>query len=98
MNHVSLPGVTRKQLGLSFLGETRQDFTSVIGDVCVEIEGLDRKVGSTSFLRNRLFFDNASSTGTASGTDRLTCELIFSSSFSSALYLTFGKLLASSSG
>ena len=49
VNHVSLPGVTRKQLGLSFLGETTQDFTSAIGDVCLEIEGLDRKVSTMFF-------------------------------------------------
>ena len=39
-----LLGVTRKQLGLTFLGETRQDLVSVIGDICLEIEGVDRKV------------------------------------------------------
>ncbi|KAI9572352.1 FAD binding domain-containing protein [Boletus coccyginus] len=36
-------GVCRKQLGLTFLGETRQAFESVFGDICLEIEGLDRE-------------------------------------------------------
>ncbi|KAF8550669.1 hypothetical protein OG21DRAFT_383284 [Imleria badia] len=36
-------GVTRKQLGLSFLGETKDNFASVVGDLCLEIEGVDRK-------------------------------------------------------
>ncbi|KAG9316190.1 hypothetical protein JVU11DRAFT_2214 [Chiua virens] len=35
-------GITRKQLGLSFLGETRQDLVAVVGDICLENEGLDR--------------------------------------------------------
>ncbi|KAF9230311.1 FAD binding domain-containing protein [Melanogaster broomeanus] len=35
-------GVTRKQLGLTFLGETRDDFRAIIGDVRLEIKGLDR--------------------------------------------------------
>ncbi|KAG9316191.1 hypothetical protein JVU11DRAFT_2216 [Chiua virens] len=39
-----LAGVTRKQPGLSFLGETRQEFASVVGDICIEIEGLNRNV------------------------------------------------------
>lgn len=38
------PGVTRKQLGLAFLGETVQDFSSLVGDVCLEVEGIDREV------------------------------------------------------
>ena len=45
-------GVTRKQLGLTFLGETRQDFVSVIGDVCLEVNGIDRKVGAISCLED----------------------------------------------
>ncbi|KAG8213559.1 hypothetical protein J3R82DRAFT_10212 [Butyriboletus roseoflavus] len=36
-------GLTRKELGLTFLGETRQDFSSVVGDICLEMEGIDRK-------------------------------------------------------
>ncbi|KAF8124922.1 FAD binding domain-containing protein [Boletus edulis] len=35
--------ITRKQLGLAFLGETVQDFGCVVGDLCLEIEGVDRK-------------------------------------------------------
>ncbi|KAF8547273.1 hypothetical protein OG21DRAFT_942537 [Imleria badia] len=36
--------VTRKQLGLSFLCETKPDFWSVVGDICLDIEGVDRKI------------------------------------------------------
>jgi 2-polyprenyl-6-methoxyphenol hydroxylase-like FAD-dependent oxidoreductase len=35
-------GVTRKQLGLTFLGETRNDFHAIVGDIRLEIKGLDR--------------------------------------------------------
>ena len=45
-----LVGVTRKQLGLTFLGETKQEFSSVVGDICLEVEGLDRKVRAFSCL------------------------------------------------
>ncbi|KAF9218456.1 hypothetical protein BS17DRAFT_720716, partial [Gyrodon lividus] len=34
--------VTRKQLGLSFLGETRDDFQLILGDICVTSHDLDR--------------------------------------------------------
>ena len=43
MVHVSA-GVTRKQLGLTFLGETRQNLTLLVGDICFEMEGIDRTV------------------------------------------------------
>ncbi|KAI5982313.1 FAD binding domain-containing protein [Pisolithus albus] len=35
-------GVTRKQLGLTFLGTTREDNFLVLGDIRLEVEGLDR--------------------------------------------------------
>ncbi|KAG2358919.1 FAD binding domain-containing protein [Suillus spraguei] len=35
-------GVTRKQLGLTFLGETRNDIQVVIGDIRLKAAGLDR--------------------------------------------------------
>ncbi|KAI6018037.1 hypothetical protein PISMIDRAFT_570228 [Pisolithus microcarpus 441] len=35
-------GVTRKQLGLSFLGTTREDDLMVLGDIHLETKGLDR--------------------------------------------------------
>ncbi|KAG2079204.1 hypothetical protein BDR04DRAFT_1112476 [Suillus decipiens] len=35
-------GVTRKQLGLTFLGETRDDIRMVMGDICLKAAGLDR--------------------------------------------------------
>ncbi|KIK98566.1 hypothetical protein PAXRUDRAFT_133959 [Paxillus rubicundulus Ve08.2h10] len=35
-------GVARKQLGLTFLGETREDMHLVTGDICLEVKGLDR--------------------------------------------------------
>ncbi|KIJ19100.1 hypothetical protein PAXINDRAFT_166970 [Paxillus involutus ATCC 200175] len=35
-------GVTRKQLGLTFLGETREDMHAIIGDIRLEVKGLDR--------------------------------------------------------
>ena len=43
-----LLGVTRKQLGLTFLGETKQDIASLVGDICLEIEGIDRNVCTIS--------------------------------------------------
>ncbi|KIK47456.1 hypothetical protein CY34DRAFT_799419 [Suillus luteus UH-Slu-Lm8-n1] len=36
-------GVVRKQLGLPFLGETRDDFRVVTGDICLTGVGLDRE-------------------------------------------------------
>ena len=47
-----LLGVTRKELGLTFLGETKHDFSSVVGEICVEIEGVDRKVLTIPCIRN----------------------------------------------
>jgi len=41
-------GVVRKQLGLPFSGETRDDTRVVTGDVCLMGVGLDRKVRSFS--------------------------------------------------
>ena len=42
---VSFPlGVCRKFLGLTFLGETRDEMTGVVGDICMEVDGLDRDV------------------------------------------------------
>ncbi|KAG0703601.1 FAD binding domain-containing protein [Suillus ampliporus] len=35
-------GVVRKQLGLTFLGETRDDFCIITGDICLKGVGLDR--------------------------------------------------------
>ncbi|KAG2360526.1 hypothetical protein BDR07DRAFT_1486945 [Suillus spraguei] len=35
-------GVVRKQLGLAFLGETREDLRTVLGDICFRAVGLDR--------------------------------------------------------
>ncbi|KAF9239162.1 FAD binding domain-containing protein [Melanogaster broomeanus] len=35
-------GVTRKHLGLTILGETRDDIRTIIGDIRLEIKGLDR--------------------------------------------------------
>ncbi|KAI5982314.1 FAD binding domain-containing protein [Pisolithus albus] len=35
-------GVTRKQLGLTFLGTTQEDNFLVLGDIRLEVEGLDR--------------------------------------------------------
>ncbi|KAI5982021.1 FAD-binding monooxygenase [Pisolithus marmoratus] len=35
-------GVTRKQLGLSFLGTTREDIYMVLGDIRLDVKGLDR--------------------------------------------------------
>ncbi|KAF9219598.1 hypothetical protein BS17DRAFT_804337 [Gyrodon lividus] len=35
-------GVTRKQLGLTFLGETRGELRSIVGDIRLEVKGLDR--------------------------------------------------------
>jgi hypothetical protein len=37
-------GVVRKQLGLPFLGETRDDTRIVTGDICLTGVGLDREV------------------------------------------------------
>ncbi|KAI6096480.1 FAD binding domain-containing protein [Pisolithus croceorrhizus] len=46
-------GVTRKQLQLTFLGTTRQDDFLVLGDIRLEVEGLDRThwhmFGQTSY-------------------------------------------------
>ncbi|KAF8659123.1 hypothetical protein AX14_007657, partial [Amanita brunnescens Koide BX004] len=36
-------GVCRKQLGLTFLGETRDEMNSVVGDICMEVDGIDRE-------------------------------------------------------
>ena len=36
-------GVCRKQLGLTFLGET-SEMSSVVGDICLEVDGIDREV------------------------------------------------------
>jgi len=36
-------GVSRKQLGLTFLGETREDVGSVVGDICLDVKGVDRE-------------------------------------------------------
>ncbi|KAF8707335.1 hypothetical protein AX14_013601 [Amanita brunnescens Koide BX004] len=35
-------GVCRKQLGLTFLGET-SEMSSVVGDICLEVDGIDRE-------------------------------------------------------
>ena len=72
-----LLGVSRKQLGLTFLGETKQDFACVIGDICLEIEGVDRKVRTTPCLHVEQFIETISSTGMSSATDPLTCECRF---------------------
>ena len=37
-------GVVRKGLGLSFLGETRDDIPIVTGDIRLTADGIDRKV------------------------------------------------------
>ncbi|KIK17625.1 hypothetical protein PISMIDRAFT_214758 [Pisolithus microcarpus 441] len=46
-------GVTRKQLGLTFLGTTQEDNFLVLGDIRLEVEGLDRAhwhfFGQTSY-------------------------------------------------
>ncbi|KAH0827331.1 hypothetical protein J3R83DRAFT_3958 [Lanmaoa asiatica] len=44
-------GVARKQLGLTFLGETKQEFASLVGDICLEVEGIDSK--HWHFIGNR---------------------------------------------
>lgn len=41
-DYTIIPGVVRKQLGLAFLGETREDVRLLIGDLYVE--GLDGDV------------------------------------------------------
>jgi hypothetical protein len=40
----SFAGVVRKQLGLTFLGETRDDIRIVTGDIRLKGVGLDRAV------------------------------------------------------
>ncbi|KAH7912298.1 hypothetical protein BJ138DRAFT_1178955 [Hygrophoropsis aurantiaca] len=42
ISHVDDAGVTRKQLGLSFLGETRDDLHLVMGDIRLAGKGIDR--------------------------------------------------------
>lgn len=44
-----LVGVTRKQLGFTFLGDSKQEFSSVIGDICIQVEGIDREVRALGF-------------------------------------------------
>lgn len=45
-------GVTRKQLGLTFFGETKENMGAVVGDIRIEVEGIDRKVSATFSLSN----------------------------------------------
>ena len=45
---VNFTGVVRKQLGLTFLGETRDDTRIVTGDICLKGVGLDRVVSQFS--------------------------------------------------
>ena len=37
-------GVCRKFLGLTFLGETRDEMNSVVGDICMDVDGIGREV------------------------------------------------------
>ncbi|OAX39343.1 FAD/NAD(P)-binding domain-containing protein, partial [Rhizopogon vinicolor AM-OR11-026] len=45
-------GVVRKQLGLTFQGETRDDFHMVTGDICLTCAGLNRVI-SPYFIRRQ---------------------------------------------
>ena len=37
-------GICRKLLGSTFLGDTRDEMNSVVGDICMEVDGIDREV------------------------------------------------------
>lgn len=86
-------GVVRKQLGLSFLGETRKVENFVVGDICVE--GLSRKVCQAFFVISSFAIPPSSgvfrvltalgSSGTCGATHPMFCEsslLAFSSAAS----------------
>ena len=44
-------GICRKLLGLTFLGETRDEMNSeVVGDICMEVDGINTATSATSHV------------------------------------------------
>ena len=66
-------GACRKFLGLTFLGETRDEMNSVVGDICMEVDGLDREVWVPPF-DSRDLLEHLFSTGISWVIGTAICE------------------------